>query len=106
MNTDPLTQASDILDSAAIHFARVDYLNRTYVTRGWTPIDPDEVVFHEIPGQPGILRYEYVNNTPAPVKALDVVGPRPCERLSRWGVWKLLAAAVTADVIEKVRSQR
>jgi len=105
-NTDPLNQAAEILNKEALHLARISYLNRIYNQLEWTQIEPDEVVFHEIPGKPGILHYEYTNNTPTPVHATHVVGPKPIPKLTRREKWGLYAGSVIADILEKVRWSR
>lgn len=100
--TDPLHQAAEILNKEAVHLARVGYLNRIYNQLNWKQVTPEEVVFHEIPGKPGLLRYEYTQYKPAPVSAAHVVGPKPIQQLTRRERWARNAAAF----IEKVRRSR
>lgn len=99
-------QVERILDDALLHYARVDYLNRIKIQQGRTPVDPDDITFTEIPGRPGILRYEYTTNTPPPIKAIHVVGPKPCQRLTWWQAHRLIAGAILADIWETLRRKR
>ena len=104
--TDPLNQAAEILNAEAVHLARVGYLNRIYNQLNWKQVTPEEVVFHEIPGKPGLLRYEHTQYKPAPVPAAHVVGPKPTHRLTGCEKWVIYAGSVLADIIEKVRRSR
>lgn len=99
-------QVERILDDALLHYARVDYLNRTKIQQGRTPVDPDDIIFTEIPGRPGILQYHYTSNTPPPIKAAHVVGPKPCRRLTRWETYRLITGAIIADIWETLRRKR
>lgn len=103
MTTEPLDQVKNILEEQAIHLARVNNLNLRYDKLGWDKIEPDDVTFHEVPGKPWLLRYEFVNNTPEPVHASTIVGPKPIQKLTRWGMCRLLAESLWADLMHNIR---
>ena len=105
MTSNPITQAENILTAEALHLARVVTLNISLVARKLTPVEPDDVIFHEIPGKPGLLRYEYVTNTPSPIHAHHITGPKPIPKLNRKQKWWLLTTAITADILQHLRRQ-